>query len=146
MLTVARRRQTGAKVEAETQATGRTSHDIDDTNLDRNGLMSALEGFQVAVSSDANTVNDHIREFVATIYQQFQYEEYLMESSKYPLEDIHTMEHNRIISTIIYALTNIDNCCDSAAKIIERLRVVFRVHSENFDKAVFEYFKRKHSC
>ncbi len=133
-------------MEAKAQIAGQICLGIDDVGIDRNGLIAALEQFHGAILGSDATINEYASQLVATVYQQFQYEEYLMETAKYPLDDIHTMEHNRIVSTIIHSITSVGDCQQSAIAVVERLRVVFRVHAENFDKALFDYFKRKYSC
>ena len=120
--------------------------DIKNSSLEPGSLMVTLDRFQNAIASDESSASEHIGELVAAIYQQFQYEEYLMETSRYPLDDIHTMEHNRIMSTMIHSLTAINGCPDVFGRVIDRLRIMFRVHSENFDHVLYGYFKKKYSC
>jgi hemerythrin-like metal-binding protein len=108
-------------------------------------LMAAIDRFNADVTADAGSINYHFSELITTIYQLFQYEEYLMETSKYPLSDLHTSEHNRIVSTMIHAMTGTGDHEPMAGQVAGKLRVIFRIHAENFDRALFEYFRKKHS-
>jgi hemerythrin len=132
-------------METEDQGAAKGLVDIHAHGQEPDDLITAIDKFQSEVIGGGCSIDSPLRELITTVYQSFQYQEYLMETSKYPLNDIHTMEHNRIMSSMVHAMTRFEEGDLTMGQIIERLRVMFRVHAENFDVVLFDYFRKKYS-
>jgi len=125
-----------------------TQDDPDDIDAGRvtaehDGLLAAIDRFQEAVLGDEAAVNTHIGEFVAALYHRFQTEERLMETAAYPLTDIHTLEHNRILAAVTGAMRSGAGGHFPIHGVAETLRVICGVHAEHFDAVLTQYLRRK---
>ncbi len=132
-------------METEDQRPGKVFVDVGPRGQEQSNLISALDAFQIETTKGGSSINDLTSELITAVYQLFQYEEYLMETSKYPLHDVHTKEHNRLISTMVHNLTRAGDNEELVGRIADRLHARFRVHVDNFDKVLFEYLRKKSS-
>jgi len=124
---------------------GTTFFDITTIFPEHNNLLGAIDRFQAVIICDEPATNTHIGEFVSEVYRQFQYEERLMEIFRYPLTDIHTLEHNRIMTTITAVMKSTRGSRFPVGQIAEKLRVICGVHAEHFDLVLAAYLKKKYA-
>lgn len=118
-------------------------HGVGPLASDHDGLLAAIDRFQGLVLGDEAAINTHIGQFVAEIYHRFQIEERLMEDAAYPLADIHTREHNRILAAVTAAMRSGAGGRFPITGVAESLRVVFGVHVEHFDAVLSQYLRKK---
>ena len=133
-------------MEAKIDGAGTTFFDITAIFSEHNNLMAAIDRFQNAVLGDEAATNTHIGEFVSEVYRQFRYEEQLMEMFRYPLTDIHTLEHNRIMGVVTSVMRLGRGRDFPVHQIAEKLRTICGVHAEHFDLVLVAYLKKKHAC
>ena len=132
-------------METEDQMAGKVFVDVGALGQEKSDLITAIDRFQIEAMKDDAPISAHTTELITTVYQLFQYEEYLMESARYPLADIHAIEHNRIISDLVHAATQLDDSDLTVSQVAEKLRRKLRFHADNFDKVVFEYLRKKNA-
>ncbi len=132
-------------METEDQLPSTVFVDVGALGQEDSDLIAAIDRFQIDVIKDETLINSHTADLITTVYQLFQHEEYLMETSRYPLADIHTMEHNRLVSDMVHAVAKLDDHDLTAGQIADKLRKKFRFHADNFDKVLFEYLRKKHA-
>ncbi len=132
-------------METEDQMAGKVFVDVGALGQEKSDLITAIDRFQIEAMKDDVPISAHTTELITTVYQLFQYEEYIMESARYPLADIHAIEHNRIISDLVNAATQLDDSDLTVSQVAEKLRRKLRFHADNFDKVVFEYLRKKNA-
>ena len=133
-------------MEARIDGVGTTFVDLTTIFPEQNNLIGAIDRFQSAILCDEAATNTHIGEFVSEVYRQFRYEEQLMETFRYPLTDIHTMEHNRIMGIVTSVMKSGRDHHFPISQIAEKLRVTCGVHAEHFDLVLAAYLKKKYAC
>ncbi|MEI6986800.1 MAG: hypothetical protein WCK65_11790 [Rhodospirillaceae bacterium] len=108
--------------------------------------MATIDQLNNVIGCDESAANVRLGEFASSVYQHFQYEERIMEMAMYPLRDIHTNEHNRLMEAVVGATKSRINPRQPITRISENLRTIFGVHADFYDKVFVEYLKKKFSC